>query len=112
MSALELSFALPAELVDAIAERVATKLAGQLAAPGPTDDWRLWNLEETAARLGRSERTVREWTKDGRLPHVLLDGGAYAFNPEDVKAFARARRVPLGEPDEPSPRRRLRVIDE
>jgi excisionase family DNA binding protein len=106
----DLILQLPDELVDAIAEAVAAKFAGQLPAPGATDGWRLWNLEETAERLGRSERTVREWAKDGRLPHVLLDGGRLAFNPEDVKAFARARRVPIEEAGESS--RRLRAVDE
>lgn len=104
----EIAFNVSAEFIDEVANAVAAKLAGQIPMPAAADDWRLWNLMETADRLLRSERTVREWAKDGRLPHVLLDGGAYAFNPEDVKAFARARRVPLEEVPEPS-RRRLRV---
>jgi len=59
----------------------------------PDADLRVSTLEDVAARLARSERTVRQWVKDGLLPHVRLDGGALAFELKDIRAFAAARRV-------------------
>lgn len=78
------------QFVDEIAERVVARLELRAAVEEP---WRLLTLEEAAARLGRSERTVRGWVKAGALHHVRLDGGALAFELEDLRAFAEARRV-------------------
>jgi excisionase family DNA binding protein len=89
----ELALSIPREFVEAIADAVILQLRPQLGVRGDAKDWQLWNIEETAARLGRSQRTVRKWAKDGRLTHVRLDGGALAFDPEDVQNFARARRI-------------------
>jgi excisionase family DNA binding protein len=55
----------------------------------------LLDLEEAAQRLGRSKRWVRERAKTGALPHVRLDGGALAFEVDDLREFARDRRIPL-----------------
>ena len=49
--------------------------------------------------LGRSERSVHTYVKDRGLPYIRLDGGALAFDPDDVRAWARARRVPAAEDD-------------
>lgn len=82
------------QLVRGLAEELAPRVAAELAASsGGEEPWRLWTLEDVCARLGRSERTVRAWVKRGQLPHVRLDGGALAFEPDDVRAFAQARRV-------------------
>ena len=48
-------------------------------------------MSEVAARLGRSTRWVRE--RAGDLAFVRLDGGALAFDLEDVRCFARERRI-------------------
>lgn len=81
---------LPEELVAAIADAVAERVG---AAPLPGEPWRLLDVQETAAVLGRSTRWVRERVRRGDLVHVRLDGGALAFDPDDVREFARARRV-------------------
>lgn len=83
------------ELVEAIASVIAAKLHRLLPERGSEEQWRLWNVEETSRSLGRSVRWVRERAKRGELPHVKLDGGALAFDPKDVRAFAASRRVPL-----------------
>lgn len=93
---------LPPELLDQVVESVADRVAQRVlerlnaAPPGPMvegDGWRLWSLAETAGRLGRSTRWVREQKDRGALPFVRLDGGALAFLPDDVRAFAEARRI-------------------
>ena len=73
-----------------VAERLATSNGHVPEAPEP---WRLLTLEEAAACLTRSTRWVRERVKAGDLAYVRLDGGAFAFDPDDVRAFARGRRV-------------------
>lgn len=81
-------------LVDLIAARVVDQLRPLLAAPEPaSEEWRLLNVEQAAAALGRSDRWVRERAKRGDLPYVKLDGGAFAFELEDLQAFAAVRRV-------------------
>lgn len=55
--------------------------------------WRLLTLAEAAERLGRSERWVRDRIKAGELPYVRLDGGAFAFELDDLQTFARVRRI-------------------
>lgn len=99
-----------AELAERVAPRIAAELARtSLASEGP-EEWRLLDVPEVARRLGRSERWVRDRTKRGDLAHIRLDGGALAFDPDDVRAFARARRVPLDESEPESPRR-LRAVE-
>lgn len=80
----------PVELVEAIAEAVAARLELPRA---HSEAWRLLDVTETAAMLGRSTRWVRDRAKIGDLPWVRLDGGALAFDPDDVREFARSRRV-------------------
>lgn len=92
----ELSFTVPPELVEAVAAQVAARVTAELADADarPAEPWRLLKLEEAAARLGRSERWLRERaTRRGELPYVRLDGGALAFLVEDLEAYAWARRV-------------------
>jgi hypothetical protein len=88
------------ELADELAERVCVRLAGQLPAAAAGEPWRLLTLAEAAGRLGRSTRWVRERVKTGELASVRLDGGAFAFLPDDLEAFAGSRRVAAGEPAE------------
>lgn len=91
---------LPANMLDLLVAELASRLAPAIAAEfdggasaAPAEGWRLLTLEDVCGRLGRSDRWVRERVKRGDLPHVRLDGGALAFDLEDVKAFAAARRV-------------------
>jgi hypothetical protein len=80
------------ELVERLSDRVVEKLAGvQHSEQG--EPWKLLNLEEAAQRLGRSERWVRDRVKEGKLAVVRLDGGALAFELDDLRAFAHLRRV-------------------
>ena len=83
-----------AALLDLLADRVVERLRPLLErAPATNDPWRLLDVDEAAARLGRSTRWVRERAKRGDLPYVKLDGGALAFELDDLRAFAEARRV-------------------
>ena len=82
-------------LLDELAERVAGRVLAEIATHSePTSEpWHLLDVEEAAARLGRSGRWVRERAKRGDLPFVKLDGGALAFDLEDVRSFAHERRI-------------------
>jgi predicted DNA-binding transcriptional regulator AlpA len=85
-------------VVEQLAPRVASELASVLPQVEPASEpRRLLDVNEVAARLGRWTRWVRERAKRGQFPFVRLDGGALAFELEDVQAFARARRVSAGE---------------
>jgi hypothetical protein len=81
-----------AEIVDRVIEAITDHLPQHDQQPRE-EPWRLWTVQETADRLGRSTKWVRAKAKAGDLIWVRLDGGALAFEPEDVKAFARARRI-------------------
>jgi excisionase family DNA binding protein len=91
------------QFLDLVVERLARRIAAEFATALPqaepeSEPWRLLNVDEVATRLGRSTRWVRDRAKRGQLPFVRLDGGALAFELEDVQAFAQARRVSAGEP--------------
>lgn len=60
------------------------------------ETWRTIGLDELSQRLGRSERWCRERTKDGSdpLPFIKLGDGSLRFDVDDVRAWARRRRVP------------------
>jgi hypothetical protein len=93
---------LVAALADEVAERLGPELAASLAGmttAAAAERWRLWPVDEVASRLGRSTRWVRERVRRGDLPHVRLDGGALAFDPDDVRAFAGGRRLPAEGPE-------------
>jgi excisionase family DNA binding protein len=89
-------------LLDLVVERLVSPIAAELAAlpraEPEAEAWHLLTVQEVAARLGRSARWVRERAKRGDLPFVRLDGGALAFEIDDVRAFAQARRVPATAP--------------
>lgn len=87
--------ALLEELVAELAAQLAPRVAAELGTPASpeAEPWRLVDVEEAAARLGRSTRWVRERAKRGDLPFVKLDGGALAFEVDDLRAFAASRRV-------------------
>jgi len=85
---------LVALLADALAPRVAELVRPSEPNGHPAGEpWRLLDLEETAARLGRSPRWVRDHKRE--IGYVRLDGGALAFDVEDLKRFARERCVCL-----------------
>ncbi len=86
-------------VVDRVVARVEPLLDAQAAEP-----WRLLDVGEAAAMLGRSRSWVQKATRPldagGRgLPHVRLDGGGLMFDPDDLRAFALARRVPAAHGD-------------
>ena len=85
-------------ILDELAARVAARLDSATDSPAPSSPWRLLDVDEVAAMLGRSPRSVHTYVKRG-LPFIRLDGGALAFDPDDVRAWARARRVPAAEPE-------------
>lgn len=86
--------------VEELAERLAAILLEHDAAPPAGEPWRLLDVGEVAVVLGRSRRWVHGAVKDRGLPFIRLDGGALAFDLEDVRTWARARRVPaeMGDP--------------
>lgn len=86
-------------LVDELAPRVAAELAERLSPPAAAEPWRLVGVDAVAAALGRSRRWVHGAVKERGLPFVRLDGGALAFDLEDVRAWALDRRVPAVEDD-------------
>lgn len=84
---------LPEEALAELADRVAEQVAATLAASAASEPWRLLKLDEAAVRLGRSERWLRDRVKSGDVATVRLDGGALAFDVDDLRAFAAERRV-------------------
>lgn len=84
------------QFVDVLAEEIAPRVAKLVAEQGTpaqaAEPWRLLSVEEAAQRLGRSTRWVRDH-KD-LIGWVRLDGGAFAFDVEDLRRFTRERRVP------------------
>lgn len=59
---------------------------------------RLLDAGEVAAYLKVSEWTVRDWVRQGRIPHVKL-GRALRFRESDLESFVCARVV--GETSDP-----------
>jgi hypothetical protein len=84
-----------AALAEELAPRLAAELAGQVPSEPTAEPWHLLDVEEAAARLGRSTRWIRDRAKVGDLPHIRLDGGALAFELDDLRSFTRERRIPL-----------------
>jgi predicted DNA-binding transcriptional regulator AlpA len=85
-----------ARVADAVVDRLATVLGETVQAE---ESWRLLNVKEVAAMLGRSPRWVHQAVKDRGLPVIRLDSSALAFDPEAVKAWAKARSIPRQTPD-------------
>jgi excisionase family DNA binding protein len=52
----------------------------------PDDNVRL-NLKEAAARLGVSQRSLREMCKDGRITYTRIDRLHWSFRLSDIEAF-------------------------
>lgn len=98
----EFGLRIPDEALEAVAARVAELVVEALPARSAEEPWRLLTVEAAAARLGRSTRWVRD-RKDA-IGWVRLDGGALAFELEDVRRYARERRIacePLAAVEEP-----------
>jgi predicted DNA-binding transcriptional regulator AlpA len=89
-------------LVERISDAVAEKvIAGVIAAmPPPATPWKLLDVHEVAALLGRSRRTVSDYVKYRGLPTVRLDDGSLRFDPRDVQDWCRSRRIPAADPSE------------
>ena len=82
-------------LAEILAPRIAELLPDRGHATPPAELWRLLDLEEAAACLGRSTRWVRD--RKAEIGYVRLDGGGLAFEVDDLRRFARERRIG-GEP--------------
>jgi hypothetical protein len=80
-------------LLDVLADRLAERLAAT-AVPAEPEPWRLLTVREAAARLGRSERWVRERVKAGDLATVRLDGGALGDRPDEGPSVAGSDDTP------------------
>ena len=93
----ELRLHLPDELIDEIATAVAARLATDGVVPparAREDRWRLLSVDEVAEIFGRSPRWVHDAVVKRQLPFVRIDGGGRMFDLDDVRAWARGRRVP------------------
>ncbi len=81
-------------LVDELVAKVIEGVVAAMATVEPVEPWRLLNVREVAAMLGRSPRWVHGAVKERELPYVRLDGGALMFDREQVIAWAKARSIP------------------
>jgi excisionase family DNA binding protein len=50
---------------------------------------KLLNISQAAELLGVHENTLRNWTRKGYIPFVLLPSGHRRFNEAELLAFAR-----------------------
>jgi hypothetical protein len=82
-------------IAEQIAPRVAATLAGHEQAPTEIEPWRTIGLPEAAERLGRSERWVRERTKDAAdpLPFLRLGDGSLARSASTLTTCGRGLAV-------------------
>src|SRR5947208_8919874 len=48
---------------------------------------------EIAARIGRTERTVQRWIKNGKLPALPLANHRYGVNPSDLQHLALPEHI-------------------
>jgi hypothetical protein len=90
----ELTVQLPPALLEQVAERVAELVAEELSHAVSNfgeEPWHLLTVDEAAKRLGRSTRWVRDHKE--LIGWVRLDRGALAFELEDMRQFARERRI-------------------
>jgi hypothetical protein len=99
---VKLSVVIPDEQLDELAERIAARVTPAAATAAP-ERWQTVGLPELAEMLGRSERWCREQTKAAHdpLPFLLLGDGSRRFDVDDVRAWARRRRVPADGEGEP-----------
>jgi predicted DNA-binding transcriptional regulator AlpA len=94
------------DLFDALADRLADKVAGRVIAgiaevlPPSAEPWRLLSVDEVAARLGRSRRSVFGYITYAELPVVHLDRGSVRIDPDDLREWCRERRIPAAESTE------------
>lgn len=54
------------------------------------------NLEDVAEHLSLSKDTVRNWVKEGRLPHYKV-GKMYKFQLSEIDALVRSGKLADGE---------------
>lgn len=63
----------------------------------PQDHQGLLDADGAAAYLGVSQRTVRKWANQGRVPSVKL-GRALRFQPEALRAWVDTRAQGVNAP--------------
>ena len=90
------------ELVTRIADAVAAKVTEAIVAIPAQEPWRLLTAEEAGRLLGRSARWVYAASAVGSdtflgLPFVLV-AERKLYDPDDLKSWAKDRRVPAVEP--------------
>ncbi len=56
----------------------------------------LMSVEDLAAYLGRSRRTVLDWNSRGLGPKYIRLGRRIAYRPSDVEKWLRTREVARG----------------
>src|SRR5207302_4237701 len=91
-------------VADAVAMNVASILTAMMSEQSQPGPWRLVGVDAVADVLGRSRRWVHRAVKERGLLFIRLDGGALAFDLDDVREWARERRVPAVETDALAPR--------
>lgn len=83
------------EAWDALAERLAEKVAAKLEIP---DDRPLLSVKEAAARLGISEKSMRDLVnrkgdRAPRIPSVVIGDGARRIEPATLDAYIAQGRL-------------------
>jgi excisionase family DNA binding protein len=86
----DLSLTFPAELVDAIAERVVEVLdeRAALAGQGP-EPW--ITVDEAAAYIGKPKSRLYDLAAEGSVPHAR-DGRSVLFRRSELDAYLTAHR--------------------
>jgi hypothetical protein len=97
---------LDAETIDALAEKVATRIAGQHQ---PSSDapkaHQLLALAAVAERLGCSTAVMRAYVRRGELVAYSV-AGRWQVRESDLDVFLERHRVPGGPPEPALPSRR------
>lgn len=81
-------------LVDALADRVAERLAPMLSVPQPTGPDLTgvrWNRKQVCAHLGIAERTLADREKLPSFPRRVNDGGRPQWMAVDIVAYGEGR---------------------
>lgn len=61
----------------------------------PEDSEAALNIEQAAARLGCSERTIYDMVRDNKIGHYRIGSGrgSIRFRPEDLEEYQRTHRI-------------------
>lgn len=58
----------------------------------------LMTPQQVGKALNVSDKRVKEWAKDGKMPAVVLPNGRFRFNPSIVQSWILARTTKVLKP--------------